>query len=164
MAAYDDDSWQHQTGDLVQHTESTTNPNPFQQSKGTHPEIAKQGWAMKKGPQSYTGWKKRFLRLTTDQQLSYFTDDDLMEQKGTVPLNGLNIYQIQKSSKSADSKQFGLFHSLYIFLQNVHNSFVLCTDSPSTLHREPFYFVSAAARTETSGFNESEPSLIQKAL
>jgi len=80
---------------------------------------------MKKGPQAYTGWKKRYIQLTNDKKLEYFTDDDLSQQKGTVYLADLSIYQIQKSSKSSDSKHFGFS------INTPSRNFLFCVASSS---------------------------------
>ena len=110
MAAYDDDNWQYQSEQSNPQKDTTSIANSLQQSndkQSEQTEIVKQGWSMKKGPQSYTGWKRRYLRLTSDKKLEYFTDDDLTQHKGTISIESLSVYQIQKSSKASDSKHFG---------------------------------------------------------
>eukprot|EP01084_Bolivina_argentea_P255746 430286_1 len=70
-------------------------------------ENIKEGWVLKKGPQTLAGWKQRYIQLNTKQQILYYTDESLKNQKGTVLLNELTIHHIKRSTKASDSKHSG---------------------------------------------------------
>ena len=58
------------------------------------------------------GWKKRYVQLNGNKQISYYTDESMVVRKGNIYLKGLTIHHIKRSSKTTDSKHHGL--SIYI--------------------------------------------------
>eukprot|EP00483_Globobulimina_turgida_P005324 UN05334 len=108
MAAYDDGNYQTPQGPPL----PITNKPKFKSSKhisstsssGLFADAVKEGWILKKGPQSYTGWKKRYLQLSSKHQLGYYSDETMVSKKGTIFLKPLTIHHIKRSSQTSDSK------------------------------------------------------------
>eukprot|EP00485_Elphidium_margaritaceum_P009071 CAMPEP_0202686624 /NCGR_PEP_ID=MMETSP1385-20130828/2373_1 /ASSEMBLY_ACC=CAM_ASM_000861 /TAXON_ID=933848 /ORGANISM="Elphidium margaritaceum" /LENGTH=489 /DNA_ID=CAMNT_0049341239 /DNA_START=24 /DNA_END=1493 /DNA_ORIENTATION=+ len=74
----------------------------------TFPDVVKEGWSYKKGPQTFMGWKRRFIQLKgSNKQLNYYTDETMVQKKGTVFLSGLSIHHIARSTKTSDSQHHG---------------------------------------------------------
>merc|ERR1712228_89105 len=69
--------------------------------------MGKEGWVLKKGPQKLAGWKKRYLQLTGNKQVGYYTDDSMVKKKGTIWLASRTINHIKRSTKTSDSKHHG---------------------------------------------------------
>eukprot|EP01084_Bolivina_argentea_P277899 474606_1 len=70
-------------------------------------KIIKKGWVLKKGPQSLAAWRNRYIQLTNNQEIEYYTDESMNVIKGIITLNGLTINDIKQSSKTYDAKHFG---------------------------------------------------------
>eukprot|EP01084_Bolivina_argentea_P255747 430287_1 len=70
----------------------------------------KEGWVLKKGPQTLAGWKQRYIQLNTKREIAYYTDESMKYQKGIIFLNGLTIHHIKPykaSLPASDSKHSG---------------------------------------------------------
>ena len=116
MAAYEDDVPYYQTQTPQQPPKQSKPAPPLkiaQSKSGLFADAIKEGWVLKKGPQTLAGWKKRYLQLSANKQLGYYTDESMVQKKGTIFLNGLNIHDIKRSSKTSDSKHHGLCLSMH---------------------------------------------------
>eukprot|EP01083_Nonionella_stella_P052420 139057_1 len=127
MAAYDDDGPFHQHNTEQMSTPITPNPTPVTpptpSSSGLFAEGVKEGWVLKKGPQSLHGWKKRYLQLSRTKHLAYYTDESMVKRKGTVFLSALSIHHIQRSAKASDSKHHGFC------IKTSGRTYLFCTGS-----------------------------------
>ena len=66
-----------------------------------------EGWMLKKGSKSFSGWKKRYFKLNRNKQLAYYADDKSIQNKGNISLRGLREQNVNTSSKASDSKHYG---------------------------------------------------------
>eukprot|EP01083_Nonionella_stella_P224138 798122_1 len=104
MAAYDDN---YQPSTTSNKRSKLSKHIPCNSSSGLFANAIKEGWILKKGPQKLAGWKKRYLQLSSKQQLGYYTDESMVCKKGTIFLKNLTIHHIKRSSKTSDSKHHG---------------------------------------------------------
>lgn len=93
-------------------------------------QIVQEGYALKKSSQLLGGWKRRYLQLTSDKQLSYYTDETMTVKRVPISLDDITKSDIKVSSKSFNSKH----HGFVPYIMDIHNkptkTFVsLITDS-----------------------------------
>mmetsp|Transcript_49521 Transcript_49521/g.60794 ORF Transcript_49521/g.60794 Transcript_49521/m.60794 type:complete len:366 (+) Transcript_49521:218-1315(+) len=70
-------------------------------------EIVKKGFVFKKGEGTFAGWKLRYIKLSSNKTIQYYTDNNMSTLKGSIHLSGILSDDIKMSNKTNGNDTFG---------------------------------------------------------